>query len=285
MLGDGRLHLSGIAKLAPHLTRRNREKLLERATHQTKRQIETLLAEVAPRPDVPTVMRKLPEPKAAEKVTPVLQLRPNEVAALPVELRPDGAAAPGLELRPGGVVLSPVPVRPAVVEPLSPGRYKLELTVSAELHAKLERLQALMRPTVPGGDLARIVDVAVTEKLERLEARRFGKAKTPRKGLEETDTSPSSRHIPAAVKRAVYERDGGQCRFVDAHGRRCIERDRLEFHHLQPWGRDGDHSPENLQLACFVHNQHLAERDYGKGVMQRYRRSRDCVSEPRAVYA
>ena len=28
MLADGRLHLSGIAKLAPHLTRENRERLL-----------------------------------------------------------------------------------------------------------------------------------------------------------------------------------------------------------------------------------------------------------------
>lgn len=31
MLGDGRFHLSGIAKMAPHLTEANRETLLERA--------------------------------------------------------------------------------------------------------------------------------------------------------------------------------------------------------------------------------------------------------------
>ena len=60
MLADGRLHLSGIAKLAPHLTPQNRDLLLSRAIHRSKRQIEELVAELAPRPDVPGVLRKLP---------------------------------------------------------------------------------------------------------------------------------------------------------------------------------------------------------------------------------
>ena len=42
MLSDGRLHLSGIAKLAPHLTEHNRDSLLVRAAGKSKRQIEEL---------------------------------------------------------------------------------------------------------------------------------------------------------------------------------------------------------------------------------------------------
>jgi len=61
MLADGRLHLTGIAKLVPHLTRENRELLLKRATHRSKREIEELVAELSPRPDAPALMRKLPE--------------------------------------------------------------------------------------------------------------------------------------------------------------------------------------------------------------------------------
>src|SRR5574341_6337 len=61
MLADGRLHLSGVGKLAPHLTRSNAALLLERAAHKTKRQIEELIAEFTPRPDAPTVVRKLPQ--------------------------------------------------------------------------------------------------------------------------------------------------------------------------------------------------------------------------------
>ncbi len=50
---------------------------------------------------------------------------------------------------------------------------------------------------------------------------------------------PSSRCIPAAVKRAVSDRDGNQCTYMDARGSRRNERDELEFHHHQPFGRRG----------------------------------------------
>jgi hypothetical protein len=61
MLADGRLHLSGIARLAPVLTRENRQALLARTVRKSKRQIEEIVAELDPRPDVPSVIRKLPE--------------------------------------------------------------------------------------------------------------------------------------------------------------------------------------------------------------------------------
>ena len=61
MLDDGRLHLSGIAVLAPHLTDTNCEELLARATHKSKRELLVLVAEVAPKPDVPPSIRKLPK--------------------------------------------------------------------------------------------------------------------------------------------------------------------------------------------------------------------------------
>ena len=130
------------------------------------------------------------------------------------------------------------PVRPPVVEPLAPTRYQVRFTASAELREKLERLQALMRFSVPDGDLARIIDIAVTEKLQRVEAKRFAKTKAPRRGLAQTDTTPSSRHIPAAVRRLVHERDGGRCGYRDKYGRRCDKLHDLEFHHKD----GGDHA-------------------------------------------
>jgi hypothetical protein len=136
-----------------------------------------------------------------------------------------------------------------------------------------------MRPSVPDGDLAAIIEAAVTEKLERLEARRFAKAKNPRKSVSESDIGPSSRHIPAAVKRIVRERDGGRCRYVDEQGRRCTARDRLEFHHRHPHGYGGDRSPENIRLMCPAHNQYLADHDYGKKAMARHRRSHGRASQ------
>jgi hypothetical protein len=111
MLADGRLHLSGIARLAPVLTPDNRDRLLARAVHKSKREIEEMVAELAPRPDTPSVIRKLP----------------HRLLALPVTLAPPVTLATSA---PVTVESPPVPrleaPRPAVAlpdfEPLSPAR-------------------------------------------------------------------------------------------------------------------------------------------------------------------
>ena len=281
MLADGRLHLTGIAKLAPHLTLANRDALLKRAAHRSKREIEELVAGVSPRPDVPSGIRKLPARTELAVAEPVagglVPERVGEAARGRGELGPDRVAAP-----------EATPARRAEVEPLAPERYRVQFTASAELREKLTRLQALMLSSVPDGDLAAIIEQAVSEKLERLEAKRFAKTKAPRKSLAQTDTSARSRYIPAAARRVVRERDGGRCTFKDVRGRRCKARERLEFHHhVHPYGRGGDHRPENVRLACATHNRLLAEREYGKGWMDRFRNApgdateRLGVGEPR----
>jgi hypothetical protein len=169
-----------------------------------------------------------------------------------------------------------------VIESLAPARYKIQFTASAEFRDKLERLRGLMRSSVPDGDLAAIIEQAVTEKLERLESRRFARTRSgsalpastaspsPRGLLPTTGEGPAasdvdpakpggrspsgkgrrvSRHIPAEVRRAVYERDRGQCRYVDAQGRRCTAREGLEFHHRHPFGYGGTQPVDGISLA------------------------------------
>ena len=99
---------------------------------------------------------------------------------------------------------------------------------------------------MPDGDLASLIEQAVTEKLERIEARRFGKTKRPRKGLGQADTWPGGRHISAPVRRIVSERDEEQCTFVSEDEKRCPAREGLEYHHDDPHGRGGDRSPADL---------------------------------------
>jgi len=293
MLADGRLHLSGIERLAPHLTEKNCEAFLKRASHKSKREIEELVAELAPRPQMPASMRKLSARGASRRsgsLDASPELRPDGVGPVAQAIDSGGpppggrgaAGHPDGELRPDGVgvVLPPGPERSAAIEPVAPARYRVRFDASAELRGKLERLQALMRSSVPDGDLAEIIDAAVTEKLERLEAKRFGKTKKPRKSLAQADTTSRSRHIPAAVRRAVHERDGSRCTYRDKRGRRCTKLHDLEFHHREPFGQGGDHGAETVCLMCRTHNTLMAEQDYGKEVMKRFRRSASCVSEP-----
>ncbi|MGH9460064.1 MAG: HNH endonuclease, partial [Vicinamibacteria bacterium] len=260
MLAEGHLPLSVIARLAPHLTESNRQAVLARARGKSKREIEELIVELSPKPDVPATIRKLPERREETKAASSPELGTNQLVSERVTFLPTPAPAPSM-----------TSAQRPVMEPRSPARYRIQFTASAELHSKLERLRSCMRSSVPDGDLAAIIEEAVTEKLERLEARRFAKTRTPRKSLKQADTSPSSRYIPAPVKRAVRDRDRGQCAYVGADRRRCTERDRLEFHHREPFGRGGDHSPENLQLMCRTHNSYFAERDYGKDVIERFK--------------
>jgi len=88
MLADGRLHLTAVAKLAPHLTLENRDAVLMRAVYKSKREIEELVAELAPRPDAPALMRKLPERRAATPAARSVSRSPNELAP-GVGIRPD----------------------------------------------------------------------------------------------------------------------------------------------------------------------------------------------------
>jgi len=170
-------HLSGIARLAPHLSRENAGAVLARASGMSHREIRELVAEL-PLPDVATSIRKLPERSAtlkSESVLPTANESFLELGAPRVEpevVKLDcGVAAPAR---------SAVPARPLVVEPLAPARYQVRFTASAALRDKLERLQALMRASVPDGDLTRIIEIAVSEKLERVEAKRFGRTQAPR---------------------------------------------------------------------------------------------------------
>ena len=266
MLRDGRLHLTGAALIAPFLTEANREAILARATRRTKREIEDLVAALAPRPDARSAIRKLPQGGRAISTPSLDEGRVDPAGAMglvPERAAREAALDPALVAHVG----SSVPGTRSV-ESLSPGRYRVQFTASAELRDKLERLKVLMRSEIPSGDIAEIVERAVTEKLESLEARRFAKTTAPRKSLEGTDSTPASRHIPAAVRRAVHERDGGRCRFVDDQGARCSERHRLEFHHRHPFAMGGDHSPGNVSLLCPAHNRYLAELDYGKAALQ-----------------
>ena len=255
MLRDGRLHLSGIALLAPHLTEQNRHAVLSRATHLSKRRIEELVAELAPRPDAPALVRKLPAPSPAQHRPD--DARPLEVhrEAPPLAIAGSPSSAVSLTLRKGP---------PATVEPLAPARYRVQFTASSALRDKLEELQALMRSSVPDGDLAAVIEAAVSEKIERLKARRLAATPRPRTTLARSDTRPGPRHVPAAVKRAVRERDGDRCAYVDPQGRRCSERRGLQFHHRHPHGYGGDRSEDNIALRCGGHNRYEAERDYGR---------------------
>ena len=223
---QGAITLTAVRLLAPHLTAENHVAVLTSATHKSKREIEELVCALKPRPDAPIVVRRLPTPRAA----PVQPLAP--VPSAPSATRV-GATSSAVECR-GERLTVPEP-SPTSIAPLAPERYRIQLTVSRETHDKFRRAQALLRHVVPSGDAAEIFDRALTLLVDQLERQRF--AQTER--VRATTPSPGrSRHIPAAVRRAVWRRDGGCCAFVGTEGR-CGERAFLELHHVESYAVGG----------------------------------------------
>jgi 5-methylcytosine-specific restriction endonuclease McrA len=83
------------------------------------------------------------------------------------------------------------------------------------------------------------------------------------------------RHVPAAVRCAVFERDGRRCTYADTSGRRCAETHILELHHLKPFARGGEHTAQNLTLRCRAHNALAAEEDFGRELIELARSASD----------
>jgi hypothetical protein len=133
--------------------------------------------------------------------------------------------------------------RPTVT-PLTPGRYRLQFTISHETHDMLRRVQALARHAIPSGDPAAIFERALTLLLQELERRRCAAVASPRAAPE---VNGRTRHVPASVKREVWRRDNGRCAFVGREGR-CTERGLLEYHHVQPYAAGGPTTTANIEL-------------------------------------
>lgn len=269
LVARGEIHLTGVCLIAPHLTEENHEALLARARHLTKREVQALIAEIAPRPDVPARVARLPRRVAGS--------RRSDGTGAGTSCRP--APSPEQAVAPAA---DPVPAAasPAVIEPLAPERFQIRVTVGEETHAALRQLQDLLAHEIPDGDPAAIIGRALDLLLEKSLARKAAVTKRPRQEAPAELTAERSRYIPAAIRRAVWKRDGGRCAHVDAKGRRCSATRFLEFHHVHNWARGAEHDEAEIQIRCRAHNQYQARLDYGAAFMES-RRNRTGASEPR----
>jgi hypothetical protein len=165
--------------------------------------------------------------------------------------------------------------RRAVVAPLAEDTFKFQFTGSRACHDKFRQAQDLLRHRIPDGNLATIFEKALDLLIEQVMKERFATGRKARPAPTGDASGSSSRHIPDAIKREVFERDGGRCSFTDEHGRRCGETGALEFDHRDGFARAPVHRADRIRLLCRAHNQHAAERMYGREFMERARASAD----------
>jgi 5-methylcytosine-specific restriction endonuclease McrA len=268
-IADGRLTLSGVMLLWKHLTRANGGELLEAAMNRSRAEIQEWLAR-----RFPVNGSEAPPASAAAEVTPS--------AEPPAELPGSATAEKGQEPQQippapgriefagvfGGPAPNALPELQLRVAPIAPGRYELVAVIDQQAHDQLMGSKDLLGHAVPSGALVEVLQRAIALQHEHLRKRRCGETNRPRTNADDATHKPhrraNSRRIPRAVQRAVWARDGARCTFTSADGHRCEERKQLELDHIVPEAKGGESTVENLRLLCRAHNQHAAEREFGK---------------------
>ncbi|ACG72602.1 HNH nuclease [Anaeromyxobacter sp. K] len=265
-LRDGRLCLSSVCELAKVVTTENCTEVLPRFFGLSSRDAAAVAASVRsvenpPRREVVVPVRTASEVPAAASA-PISFRAPELNAPNRVETdgRSEAARSEPVELR----AVSPA-ARPSSVDWLGGDSARMHLTVSKAFLEKLDAARDALSHAMPGATREDVLEAA----LDLLIADR-----NRRKGLtarpQQTPRPSKPDHIPAHVRREVWERDGGRCTFVLPSGEACGSRRRLELDHVVPRARGGASTADNLRIRCRGHNLEEARRIFGDRVMDAY---------------
>ena len=254
-LAEGRLHMCGVILLASSLTPDSADELLAAAAWKSKLEIDRMLKDRAAPVSEPVLPLSTP---AAE---------PTWAPSEPIDTKVEAQLFPGTPV-PSTTPELPLPKEPPSlrgrVSPLSHGYSELSATLDDEATRALEDARALLGHSLPSGSIPHVIKRALLLLARELRRKKFAQVDKPRAAKPKSDRS----RIPAHVRRAVVERDGGACAFVSEAGHRCNSRERVEFDHIKPRARGGESTLENVRLHCRTHNQYRAKELFGVEFMK-----------------
>ncbi len=236
----GRINLSAARLLVPHLTPENVDELLAAATRKTNAEIQVLLAR-----------------RESGTAGGGSELAVRQVGSLELQRVTGQTECPG------------EPAAASATTARRPKRMDLRRRTAPQCYEKWRSAGELLGHGVPSGEMGEVFERAIEALIEKLERKRF--AATSRMGTRRS--RGLGRYVPAEVRRAVVNRDGGQCTYVSESGHRCGSRMRLEFDHVTPVAQGGRSSVDGIRLLCRAHNQLAAERAFGIGFMQTKRKA------------
>jgi hypothetical protein len=268
------LCITSIVELAKVLTPENRDEVLPRFFHRSKREAMEVTAELRPDPAPPKrdVVTKVcaapPAPATVES-----ERAAGELAGA-VQLANLPHANSRSEAR---VTMSQPHDRRDLAVPLTADLRRLHMNVSRRFLKKLEGARAALFHARPNATAEEILEAGLDLVLAQ-HAKRKGLVAKPRK----VAPPPQSDHVPAHVKRAVWARDGGCCQWPIDGGGVCGSTLRVEFDHIVPRARGGPSTVDGTRLLCKLHNDLAARRAFGDEWMDRFtrRRRRDGEAPP-----
>ncbi len=138
-------------------------------------------------------------------------------------------------------------------------RHAMNLSTAAT--ADLQRAREVLSHSMPGATDAEILTHALKFLLDRIDPLR-----------KTTSAAEASRVTKIGQRRGVLRSADGRCTFKNAvTGQLCGSRYQIEIDHIVAKGIGGGDAPTNLRTLCRKHNVHVAEKVYGKRVMEHYR--------------
>src|SRR5574341_2594286 len=276
------------------MTPENRAEVLPRFFHASKQQAKAVAAEIAPREAAPrrAVVTAFAPPPAPAKPFHLVETPAAQVclAASPLALSQsfhpgETVAAHASDSAPQRDVPARAPAPRTAAEPLTADLRRLHVTVSKRFLEKLEAARDALSPSHPGADAEAIREAGLDLVIERA-AKRKGICARPKAEKASPHPRPSSkesgardafpdgmgasRHIPVAVMREVWVRDGGCCQWPLDGGGICGSTHRLQFDHIQPVALGGKSTFENGRLLCSLHNNLAARQIFGDEWMDRF---------------
>ena len=240
------------------MTPENRAVVLPRFFHCSRQEAQAVSAEMAPtaKPAVREIVTAVrTAPTSTHVPAPSIAMAPARPVQPLNRIDREQADSTGERI--------PPPSRDAS-EALTGDLSRLHLTVSRELLAKLEAARLALSHARPGATLADVIEVGVELVLAR-DAKKKALVAKPRAARD--TIANDAAHVPAEVRRQVWKRDGGCCRWPLASGGICGSRLRVEIDHVIPRALGGASTVENLRVLCRVHNDLAARLALGDAYM------------------
>lgn len=256
IIARGDCTLTNLWILAPAIHPDNLESLLSHIPGMTKFQAEQLKASLIPGVERRPIIRiEAVRGHLALTPPPLSESPPTNTSSVQSPLPtspPSVIAGDGKEQALDGPTL--IGADPFASSP-DFRRVGFHFTASETLLSKFRRAQNLMRHRFPKGDPENVFSEALDALLDRVD---------PQRRLPTARASHQSpmRKVPDGLRLRVWHRDGGQCTFLGADGKRCGSEEFLEVDHIQPWSLGGKTEMNNLRLLCAPHHRYYTQKTF-----------------------
>ncbi len=139
---------------------------------------------------------------------------------------------------------------------------RLQMNLSNETAEQIQRAKEVLSHKFPNASDADIIAYAIEFMLQKIDP-----LKAPVKS-----TSAAEVKSKPQIRLSIIRKANSKCTFKDpVTGRVCGSSHQIEIDHIRPKALGGSDTPDNLRVLCRQHNLLMAEKSFGKQIMEQYR--------------